>query len=149
MHHRQQRQRTAQALGQGAPERDFAPPQENPLLLPETLEAPNNFGIPTITVVFDDVQARLGNVAPGGTTNDTLPEIRGTATPGSPVTVYDNGAVIGTTLADAAGNWALTPAAPLAAGPHQFTAVAANAARFSWEANAAQIAAHYQRIAKA
>ena len=120
-------ERIDELLDLNAPARNFAPPQAALLLQPETLEDPNNFGTPVITSVFDDVLARLGNVAAGGSTNDLRPEIRGTATPGSPVTVYDGAAVIGTTFADSAGNWALVPQTDLAPGLHQFTAIAANA----------------------
>ncbi len=83
---------------------------------------------PTITDVLDDVGALTGSVPKNGATDDTLPQIKGSAEPGASVTVYDGTTPIGTTTADAQGNWALTPLAPLLNGPRSLTAVATDAA---------------------
>ncbi|HYH96163.1 Ig-like domain-containing protein, partial [Hyalangium sp.] len=61
-------------------------------------------------------------------TNDTTPPISGTAPPNSTVTVFIDGTAVGTTTADAAGNWTFTPTTPLADGPHDITATASNPA---------------------
>jgi hypothetical protein len=63
-----------------------------------------------------------------GSTNDTTPTFIGIATPGSTVTVRENGVVLCTAVADAFGNWRCTPDTPLSEGPHtvQVTSVAPN-----------------------
>jgi outer membrane usher protein FimD/PapC len=52
--------------------------------------------------------------------------ITGTAEPGSTVTIYDNGVAIGTTTADASGNYSYT--ASLTDGAHSLTATSTDAA---------------------
>ncbi len=73
---------------------------------------------------------------------------------GTPIVIPDVGGAREVVCESSAGRLAArNPAAiagalaDLLAHPPTQAAVAANAARFSWEANAAQIAAHYQRIA--
>ncbi|WP_409994897.1 Ig-like domain-containing protein [Chitinophaga pinensis] len=44
----------------------------------------------------------------GGLTNDATPDIKGTAEAGSTVTIYVDGASVGTTTADGAGNYTYT-----------------------------------------
>ncbi|TCU57295.1 Ig-like protein group 3 [Novosphingobium sp. PhB57] len=83
---------------------------------------------PTIATLFDDVGTVQGPVASGGVTDDTLPLLRGTAEVGSTVTISANGAALGTTTADAGGNWSFVPVAPLAQGTYTFTAIATDAA---------------------
>jgi LPXTG-motif cell wall-anchored protein len=65
--------------------------------------------------------------ADGSSTNDTTPPIAGTAEPDSTVEVFVDGTSIGTTTADADGNWSVTPATPLAEGAHTATATATDA----------------------
>ena len=61
----------------------------------------------------------------GSQTSNPLPAASGTAvTPGT-VSVYLDGALAGVTTVDAAGNWTLTPAAPLADGAHTVSATVA------------------------
>ncbi|WP_143195277.1 Ig-like domain-containing protein [Archangium sp. Cb G35] len=58
-------------------------------------------------------------------TNDTTPELQGTAEAGSTVTVYDSGvALTPTVVADAAGKWVFVPSSPLTAATHTLTATA-------------------------
>ncbi|TCM17067.1 Ig-like protein group 3 [Novosphingobium sp. PhB165] len=83
---------------------------------------------PVITSVTDDVGAVHGTVAAGGTTDDTLPAIGGTAPIGATVTISDNGSVLGSTVADGAGNWSFTPSSALTGSSHVFTAIATNGA---------------------
>ncbi|WP_232441114.1 Ig-like domain-containing protein, partial [Burkholderia ubonensis] len=83
---------------------------------------------PVITDVIDNVGDVTGSIVSGGTTDDSMPEIRGTAQPGSRVDIYDHGVLIGSAMADAHGNWTFTPATPLADGPHAFTATATSPA---------------------
>ncbi|MCE0489776.1 Ig-like domain-containing protein [Pantoea sp. Mb-10] len=84
----------------------------------------------------NDSSGTLVPIAAGSTTNDTTPVLSGTAEAGATVTVRDNGAVLGTALVDAAGNWQFT-AAPLAAGAHSFTATVTDAAGNSGPTSAA------------
>jgi hypothetical protein len=83
---------------------------------------------PVIVSVTDDVGAVRGALSNGAITDDSKPTLTGTADPGSKVTVYDNGAALGSAIADAAGRWSCTPATPLAEGSHRLTAKAADAA---------------------
>ncbi|MHC5308248.1 Ig-like domain-containing protein [Bartonella sp. LJL80] len=83
----------------------------------------------TITKVIDDQDPVLGNITSGGVTNDRTPTFVGKANPNATVTITDqNGKVIGTAVANAAGEWTLTPQTALDEGSYQFTATAKNAA---------------------
>ena len=71
--------------------------------------------------------------APGldvpATTEDTQPQLSGTAEPGSTVTVRDAaGTVVCTAVVTAAGTWSCTPTTPLPLGPTALTADATDAA---------------------
>jgi len=80
---------------------------------------------PVIATVSDDVGTLKGTLSNGQTTDDTTPTLAGTAQPGSTVTLYNNGVLIGTTLADGSGNWSFTTPA-MGEGSHAFTATATN-----------------------
>jgi len=85
--------------------------------------------VPTIGSVTDDVAPVVGNVANGGSTNDTIPVIAGTgAEANAVISVYDNGTLLGTATANGAGAWSFTPPAALPQGPHSFTVTATDAA---------------------
>lgn len=62
--------------------------------------------------------------ADGSASRDTTPTISGTATPGADVEVFVDGVLIGTTTAASDGTWSVTPATPLAEGPHAARATA-------------------------
>ncbi|WP_224243423.1 adventurous gliding motility protein AgmC [Hyalangium gracile] len=66
--------------------------------------------------------------ANGSITSDTTPTYTGTAEAGSTVTVFVDGNPVGTTTANASGNWSFTPTAPLAEGGHTVSARATDAA---------------------
>ncbi|WP_037077053.1 Ig-like domain-containing protein, partial [Rhizobium mesoamericanum] len=83
---------------------------------------------PGIAGATDDVAPVIGPVANGGITNDATPSLRGTGEPGSLVTIYDNGAEIGTARVNTDGTWSFTPAAPLAEGAHSITSTVTDAA---------------------
>ncbi|WP_233871715.1 Ig-like domain-containing protein [Paraburkholderia adhaesiva] len=83
---------------------------------------------PVIGSVTDDVGAVQGALANGAVTDDPTPTLAGTAEAGSTVSVYDNGKLLGTTTADATGNWSYTPTTPLAEGAHSFTTTATDTA---------------------
>ena len=65
--------------------------------------------------------------ADGAVLNDNTPQIRGIADPRVTVVVSVENAPIGTTLADASGNWQLEGQTPLTEGPHTITAQATDA----------------------
>ncbi|WP_051265817.1 Ig-like domain-containing protein [Nakamurella lactea] len=96
-------------------------------------DAAGNVSVPSAPVSFTvDTTAPPAPVitAPvdGSSTNDTTPDITGSAEANSTVTVSIDGAVVGTAAADGAGAWTFTPTTPLAEGPHTATATAADAA---------------------
>ncbi|WP_443189827.1 Ig-like domain-containing protein, partial [Methylobacterium sp. Leaf94] len=74
----------------------------------------------------------MDSLAPGaptittaaGLTNDATPTITGTAEAGSTVAISDNGAVLGTAVADTNGVFSFTPGADLAQGANSFTVTA-------------------------
>ncbi|PJM19148.1 Ig-like domain repeat protein [Salmonella enterica subsp. enterica serovar Typhi] len=82
---------------------------------------------PIITNVVDDVGIYTGAIANGPVTNDAQPTLNGTAQAGATVSIYNNGALLGTTTANASGNWSFTPTGNLTEGSHAFTATATNA----------------------
>lgn len=81
----------------------------------------------TFTVDTQAPGAPLVN-APGALVDIKRPVIAGSAEPGSTVTVSLDGTVTGSPLADALGNWSLTPAEDLDEGAHAVTATATDAA---------------------
>jgi hypothetical protein len=66
--------------------------------------------------------------APGSSTTDTTPDIRGTAEAGTTVTVREGTTVVCTATVAANGTWTCTPTTPLAQGPHTLVATATDAA---------------------
>lgn len=69
--------------------------------------------------------------------NESKPGITGTAQPNSTVTVYADGVSIGTTTADASGNWTFTPGDDLTDGSHELTITAKDAEDNESDASAA------------
>lgn len=95
----------------------FAPTVEDrPLLIPEAPPPPANPPVIT-TFTFDS-----GIDGDRITNNNTLVLI-GTADPGTVVSLFDGGALIGTTTADGTGAWAFNTG-PLSDGEHAFAAAA-------------------------
>ncbi|WP_371365429.1 Ig-like domain-containing protein [Pseudomonas sp. QL9] len=78
-------------------------------------QAPNK---PIITAVIDDEGVLTGNVTHNGRTDDSRPQIEGTAEAGATVRVYDGAKLLGETVANASGNWSFTPSTDLADGKH-------------------------------
>ncbi|MEO3990874.1 BapA/Bap/LapF family large adhesin [Pseudocitrobacter cyperus] len=86
-------------------------------------------GLPTtpiITTIFDDVGTLQGNIGNNQSTNDNRPAISGTAQALSTVTIYNNGTLLGTVVANSSGAWSFTPTTPLTEGLHAITATATN-----------------------
>ncbi|WP_108454023.1 Ig-like domain-containing protein [Enterobacter cloacae] len=77
-----------------------------------------------ITAVTDDTGSVAGSLSQGALTDDTRPQISGTAKAGSTVTIMDGSNVLGTTTAGADGTWSFTPSVDLGRGDHTFTATA-------------------------
>ncbi|CDZ76026.1 Exoglucanase B precursor [Legionella massiliensis] len=84
--------------------------------------------VPVITTVTDDVAPITGAILAGGTTNDSTPTLAGTAEAGTTISIFDGGALIGSTTANGLGAWSFTPSTPLANGAHSLTATATDAA---------------------
>ena len=82
---------------------------------------------PVISTVTDNVSPVTGTVASGGSTNDTVLVLAGTAEANSSVTVRNGGTSLGTTSADVSGAWSFTTAT-LADGSYTFNATATDAA---------------------
>ncbi|NWA63441.1 hypothetical protein HX773_21280 [Pantoea sp. B9002] len=82
---------------------------------------------PAITGVIDNVAGGIvGNIAPGGVTNDPRPEVQGTAPAGTVVNVTIDGVSIGSVTADADGRWSIVSDRDLATGEHVIVAEAVN-----------------------
>ena len=82
---------------------------------------------PVIAMVADDQGAQTGSLANGGYTDDTQPTLSGTAEANATISIYDNGALLGTTSANGSGNWTYTPTGGLSQGDHSLTARATDA----------------------
>lgn len=81
---------------------------------------------PIIVSVVDDVGIYTGAIGNGQVTNDAQPTLNGTAQAGATVNIYNNGALLGVTTANASGSWSFTPTGNLTEGSHAFTATATN-----------------------
>lgn len=82
----------------------------------------------TTDVTIDTVAPDLAITGPTGTTADTTPTISGTTEPGLVVTVVVDGTMVGTTTADASGNWSIDVPSALADGEHTISASVVDAA---------------------
>jgi predicted subunit of tRNA(5-methylaminomethyl-2-thiouridylate) methyltransferase len=90
-----------------------------------TIEIDTSSPVAAITSVEDDAGASMGPVASGARTDDTTPTLNGTATANALVMVYDNGSLIGSVAADAAGIWSFTAPGRMD-GAHSLTVTATN-----------------------
>ncbi|WP_253910537.1 Ig-like domain-containing protein [Pyxidicoccus fallax] len=70
----------------------------------------------------------LATPADGAVVTTPTVTYSGTTEPGATVTVVVDNVVVGTTTADGAGNWTLTPGTPLVDGPHSVTVTATDPA---------------------
>lgn len=82
----------------------------------------------TIATVTDDVGGVNGPLTSGDTTDDTQPQLQGTAPADTVITVYDGTTLLGTATLDGSGGWSFTPVIPLTDGPHTLTVHATDAA---------------------
>ena len=89
-----------------------------------------NAGVVKITAVCDDVagyNGKVGNIlgVNNGLTNDSTPTIKGTAKPGTTITIKDGNSVIdGVIKYNGDGSWEFTPKTSFADGKHELTAIA-------------------------
>jgi large repetitive protein len=83
---------------------------------------------PVITQAFDDAGAITGPLSSGQTTDDILPRLVGTSEPNATINIYQGVTLLGTTTADASGNWSVTLTTALTAGPNSLIAQATDAA---------------------
>ncbi|AZD15230.1 Ig-like domain-containing protein [Pseudomonas chlororaphis] len=83
---------------------------------------------PAITQVLDDAGTVTGALQKGDSTDDNALNITGTGAAGTLVSVFVNGAVVGSVVVDASGNWSLTTADLGADGVKNITAQASDAA---------------------
>ncbi|WP_202306893.1 BapA/Bap/LapF family large adhesin [Dryocola clanedunensis] len=84
--------------------------------------------LPAIVTVTDNTAPSTGPVTSGIATNETRPALTGTGEVGATITVYNDGAAIGTTTVGAGGTWSFTPAAAIASGSHTLTVTATDSA---------------------
>ncbi len=81
---------------------------------------------PAITSVVDDVGAIIGNIQKHGITDDARPTIKGTAQPGTTVSVYIDGVLSGTAEVAENGVWIYSLTVDLVDGLHNITASASD-----------------------
>lgn len=95
-----------------------------------SVSAPSGSGtIPSMILKLQIVNAPPKPAAPAlasgsSPVNSNEPPLKGTATANTTVTIFVDGTSIGTTTADASGNWTYTPESPIADGPHDITITA-------------------------
>ncbi|WP_210081965.1 Ig-like domain-containing protein [Pantoea endophytica] len=78
----------------------------------------------TLGSIHDDVGEQQGALLDNDVTDDNTPTLSGgEQQPGSVIQIIDNGNLLGTTIADAEGNWSFTPEAALPNGSHAFVVV--------------------------
>jgi hypothetical protein len=123
---------TAPALGQGTHvltvTASNAAGTEGPASAPFTVDVDlTSPALPLVTAVTDDIGAVQGGLAANAQTDDTRPTLTGTADPGTTISIFDNGNLIGTASADGAGAWSFTPTTPLTPGLHALTVTATDA----------------------
>jgi len=101
-------------------------PASDPFILTVDTLAP---AAPTIVAAADNVGTIQNPItASGQVTDDTTPGLTGRAEANATVTIYDNGALVGTVQATETGDWSWTPTTALGNGSHTFTTSARDAA---------------------
>ncbi|WP_106604257.1 Ig-like domain-containing protein, partial [Chitinophaga ginsengisoli] len=82
----------------------------------------------TLNITIDTQKPTVPTITTAQTlTSDNTPTVTGTAEANSTVTIYVDGSAVGTTTADASGNYTFTVPTALADGTHAFTATATDA----------------------
>ena len=75
-----------------------------------------------IHVADDDVGNITGILLSGSSTDDVMPTLRGSATAGGIVKIYEGAVLLGQTTAGVDGRWAFTPGSALSEGAHTLQA---------------------------
>ena len=83
---------------------------------------------PDIISAEDHSGDKTGSITEGKTTDEDLPHLSGKGERNSVVTIYDNGAAIGTTTTDGKGDWSWTPDTKLTGKNHSLTTTVTDAA---------------------
>ncbi|AKG67691.1 hypothetical protein WN53_00240 [Serratia fonticola] len=83
---------------------------------------------PAIIAVLDDVGSIQGPMQKNTVTDDARPTLVGTSEPGSTISIYSNDKLLGSVVANAAGQWRFTPESDLPEGVNNLSAVAMDAA---------------------
>jgi hypothetical protein len=83
---------------------------------------------PLITTITDDVNPLTGIVANGGSTNDTVLLLNGTAEANTTVTLFNGSTNLGTTTANGSGAWSFTTSTLTNGSTYSFNATATDAA---------------------
>ncbi len=99
--------------------------KSNTMSLRVDAAAPNT---PLITSISDDTVPITGSIANGGSTNDTVLLIAGTADANSNITIYNGNASLGTATIDSSGAWTFTTATLSNGSTYLFNATATDAA---------------------
>ena len=99
----------------------------NHTLTVKTKDAAGNEGSKDTTVAVDTV-APVITISVASLTNDSTPDVTGTAPSGSVIDIFEGATKLGSATTDASGNWSFTPTEPLADGNHTLTAKTKDAA---------------------
>ncbi|VXD01336.1 conserved hypothetical protein [Enterobacterales bacterium 8AC] len=83
---------------------------------------------PAIIAVIDDVGSIQGTIQKSAVTDDTRPTLVGTSEPGTIVSIYNNGELLGSVATDASGQWRFTPESDLPEGVNNLSALAVDVA---------------------
>ena len=78
---------------------------------------------PVVASVIDDQGAKRGVVENGGYTDDSRPQITGTAGVGVRVHLYDGNELIGRVLVGSSGEWSFVPRLPMVNGRHAISII--------------------------
>jgi len=76
---------------------------------------------PAFGSVVDDVGTVSGSVTSGTPTNDPLPTLNGTATPGDTINIYSGDTLLASVPVGTTGAWSYTPTQPLTDGTYTLT----------------------------
>lgn len=88
------------------------------------VDVPDLPAVPVIATLIDNEGPVTGDVK-GRSSDDTTPTLNGTAVAGSTVTLYLDGVLLGSVVADATtGAWSYTPTTELTEGLHRFEVTA-------------------------
>ncbi|MCK7359365.1 Ig-like domain-containing protein [Enterobacter roggenkampii] len=76
---------------------------------------------PSAIVINDDFGPLKGVLTAGQSTDTTQPRLTGRGEPGSTISIYDNGKLVGEAIVKPDGTWTITPTSPIAEGSHSIT----------------------------